>query len=62
MKVTVSDACIACGICVDACPEVFGLGDDGLAHPLAPEVDPDLEVAVREACEACPVDAIEIED
>jgi len=62
MKVTVSDACIACAICVDACPDVFGFADDGLAHPLVPEVDPKYEAAVREACEACPVDAIEIED
>lgn len=62
MKATVSDECIACGICIDTCPEVFAYGDDGLAHPIVDEVPPEHEAKAREACESCPVDAISIED
>ena len=25
------DGCISCGMCVEICPEVFHMGDDGLA-------------------------------
>ena len=28
MKATVTDDCIACGLCIDTCPEVFDMGDD----------------------------------
>ena len=26
------DACVGCGLCAGTCPEVFHMGDDGLAH------------------------------
>ena len=26
------DLCIGCGVCSDVCPDVFEMGDDGLAH------------------------------
>jgi len=62
MQAAVSDACTACGICIDTCPEVFAYGDDGLAHAIVPEVPPAFEARAREACESCPAEAIGIEE
>lgn len=62
MKVKIADGCIGDGICADTCPEVFQIGDDGLAHVIAEEVPAGVEDKVREAAEACPVVVIEIID
>ena len=33
MKYKVNDTCIACGLCVNTCPEVFRMNDDtGMAE------------------------------
>jgi len=62
MKATVDkDSCTGCGLCSDACPEVFELEDD-VAKVTA---DPVPEAAIescREAAESCPVEAINIEE
>ena len=61
MKVTIdADACTACGLCSDSVPDVFELGDE-VAEVKASEVPADLEDAVKEAAEDCPVEAIIIE-
>lgn len=60
MKAIVKDNCIACGLCIDMCPEVFQMGDDNLAKVLKDPVPADLEDTVREAAAACPVEAIEV--
>ncbi|MGI6544902.1 MAG: ferredoxin [Fastidiosipilaceae bacterium] len=61
MKATVDhDLCIGCGICASMCPEVFEMGDDGLAHVIA-EVTPELEAGAQEAEAACPTEAITVE-
>ena len=60
MKVAVNDSCTGCGLCVDACPKVFDLGDDGVAIVLISEVPDEDMAACREAAEGCPVEAIEI--
>ena len=52
-------AVIGCGLCAGTCPEVFHMGDDGLAHGSGiPEGQ--LEAA-QEARDGCPVSAISIE-
>ncbi len=61
MKVRVTDDCIACGLCVDTCPDVFEMGDE-FAQVIVEEVPEDHQEAVRQAAEECPVEAIIIED
>lgn len=56
------DLCIGCGLCEDTCPEVFRLGDDGIAVVIAEDPSPELYGAVRDSAEMCPVDAISIEE
>lgn len=63
MKVKVTEECISCGACVDICPEVFFLGDDGFAHVREDQAaKPELADKIREASAACPTEAIPIEE
>ena len=57
-----ADLCIGCGACETDCPEVFRLEDDGLAHVIAENPREDLYECVREAMDACPTEAITIEE
>jgi len=59
-KVWVDDECIACGTCVDLCPEVFEMEGD-LAVVLS-SADLSLDDKIVEAAEACPVEAIHYEE
>jgi len=56
------DGCIACGLCVDTCPEVFRMGDDGYAEAYVDEVPEDAEEMAQEAADSCPVSVIHIEE
>jgi ferredoxin len=57
LPVIVEDECIACGACVEICPEVFTLNDSlGLAQVMNPTGAP--EARIQEALEACPVQCI----
>ncbi|MCR5758639.1 MAG: ferredoxin [Selenomonas sp.] len=49
--------CVACGMCVDACPEVFHFGEDGLAEGKK-EIPQYIVDDVWQAAEDCPVEAI----
>ena len=61
MKATVDqEGCIGCGLCVDTCPEVVRMNDDGLAEGYA-DVTPDNQEAAEEARDSCPVDVITID-
>jgi ferredoxin len=63
MKATVTDECIACGLCPQVCPEVFELGEDSdIATVKANPVPSGAEDSCREAAESCPTDAIKIEE
>jgi ferredoxin len=55
----IPDLCIACGLCVDTCPEVFSWSEEDKAEAKAGEVPAGLEECVKEAAENCPTDAIE---
>jgi len=52
------DLCIGCQLCVDTCPEVFDMGEDGFAHPIVEEIPHEEYDCVMEAVEICPVTAI----
>jgi ferredoxin len=60
MKVRIEDTCTACGLCVDTCPDVFQMGPE-MAEVIADEVPSELEDAVQQAADECPVEAIVIE-
>ncbi len=60
MKVSITEDCTACGLCVDTCPEVFEM-DDEMAKVIADPVPEALEDKVTQAAEECPVEAIIVE-
>lgn len=53
--------CIACGLCIETCPEVFQMADDGLAEVVKENVPNDSEGKAVEAQENCPVSVITVE-
>ena len=61
MNIKINDECTACGICEDACPEVFELGDEKAIVKLNP-VPEQFQAACREAAAECPGEAIEISE
>ena len=63
MKVVVDlNICDLHGLCVEAAPEVFQIGDDGALHVLI-ETPPDgLRAKVDKAVRECPTGAISIEE
>lgn len=61
MKASVDpDTCIGCELCPTICPEVFEMGNDGIAHVKVDPVPADSEGTAKEAAESCPVEAIKI--
>ena len=59
MKVEIDrDGCIGCGLCVDICPEVFTIADDGLSSVIPGAEGSDEKIV--EAADNCPVDVIHI--
>jgi ferredoxin len=61
MKIRITEDCIACGLCVDICPDVFEMGEQFAQVKMAdiPEKHQDL---ARQAAEECPVNAIIVEN
>ena len=55
------EVCIGCELCVEICPEIFEMEDDGLAVAKDSEIPEDLLGDAQEAEESCPTDAITIE-
>ena len=60
IKVWVDDECIACGACVDICPDVFEL--DGDIATILSDADLSLDDEIIEAADECPVDAIHFKE
>jgi ferredoxin len=60
MKVTISEECVSCGLCVDICPDVFEMGTEYAQVKMA-SIPEKFEAAVRQAAEECPVSAIAVE-
>ena len=62
MKAVVDKSgCIACELCAATCPEVFRMGDDGLAEAYA-EVETSQKDSAAEARDNCPVSVISLEE
>lgn len=62
MKAVVDEtSCSGCGVCVDACPDVFEMGDSDVVVVTADPVPAEFEEAAREAAEQCPCEAIVLE-
>ncbi|MBM0236016.1 ferredoxin [Micromonospora sp. ATA32] len=55
------DSCDSNGLCAQAAPEVFRVGDDDLLHVLQDRPAESLWDAVQEAQRACPKFAIRLE-
>ncbi len=63
MKVKVNqEACIGCGACAAICDKVFELNDDGVSEAKVEEVKDSDSQEVRDAADACPTGAIEVEE
>jgi len=58
-NVWIDDTCVACGSCVEICPEVFEL--EGELATIKKGADLSLDETIIEAAEACPVEAIRYE-
>ena len=58
MKVPIVELseCIVCGVCVEACPQVFRLNDAGYVEVIELAEYPEAEV--NDAIKFCPVDCI----
>ncbi len=62
MKANVdAGTCTGCTLCADIAPDVFEMGDDGLAHTKGAEVPATAEESAKEAAGSCPVSAISVD-
>ena len=63
MKVCIDpELCSGCGPCVDICPEIFELNEEGIAVVKVNEVSAELQDACKEAAGDCPTEAISIKE
>ena len=63
MKAQVNkDECTGCELCVETCPEVFEMGDDGVAQAKVAEVPAGARESCRQAAGDCPTEAITVEE
>ncbi|MBW7572244.1 ferredoxin [Caproiciproducens faecalis] len=53
--------CISCGLCIETCPEVFRMGDDGVAEVYREDVPAEVEDTAIQAQDGCPVSVITVE-
>jgi ferredoxin len=60
MKARVTEDCIACGRCIEICPDVFEMGED-IAQVKVEEVAEEFQEATQEAADECPTSAIVVE-
>lgn len=62
MKAVINrSGCISCGLCAETCPNVFRMGEDGIAEVYS-EVTEEEQQSAEEARDNCPVSVISLED
>jgi ferredoxin len=62
MKVRVDQSlCSGCGLCEEVCPDVFEMGDDGIAKVKVEIVPPEAEELCHDAADQCPSQAINVD-
>ena len=57
-----AETCIGCSTCEGICPDVFEMTDEDKSAVKVDPIPAELEDDCREAADACPVDAISIEE
>jgi ferredoxin len=63
MKIAVDyDKCSGLGMCESVAPDVFEVEDDGSLTLHLTEVPEGREDEMRQACEACPTEALSLQD
>lgn len=63
MRIVVDrDRCTGLGMCEGVAPDVFEVGDDGALVLHLEEVPADRADEMREAVEACPTEALSLQD
>ena len=63
MRVTVDyDICASTGSCMQICPEVFEVRNDGFLYVLQEEPPDSLREKVEQAADMCPTAAITVND
>ena len=64
MKVSVDyDVCASTGGCMQICPEVFEVRNDGYLYLLMEgDIPPELTATVKDAADSCPTGAISLGD
>jgi ferredoxin len=63
MRVSVDfDVCASTGACMQACPEVFEVRNDGYLYILQEEPPEELRASVMAAATGCPTEAITVLD
>ncbi|MFV0341332.1 MAG: ferredoxin [Anaerocolumna sp.] len=55
------DLCISCELCTNLCPDVYSMGDDGLAHAITGDIAGAQENDAQNAADSCPTSAISID-
>ncbi|MEG0692074.1 MAG: ferredoxin [Oscillospiraceae bacterium] len=61
MKVKVDkNGCIGCALCVETCPQVFELDEDGLSQVIGNKISDDDMERVKIARDECPVSVITV--
>ena len=61
MKAVVDkELCSSCGLCVEACPEVFEMDASDIAKVKVTSVPASAESCCKEAAEGCPSEAIKV--
>lgn len=57
----IKDSCIGCGACEAICPDVFEIGEEGIAK-IKKEINDEDKELVKEARDMCPTEAIKIKE